>query len=1000
MSSPVHRHVRSPVVVGRVSQLAALEANLDAACHGQGRTILLAGEAGIGKSRLVAEARARAAAHQMRILEGDCFEPDRTVPYAPLLALLQAYVADRSSHTVSHDLTQIAPEFVDLLPDLARFLPNVPLASVLDSEHGHLRRVHAFAQFLIHLTAERALVVIVEDLHWSDDASLDVLLALARRLAGRPILLLFTYRSDEVAPSLRHMLALLDRERLADEIALPRLASPETEAMLRTIFNQPQPIRADFLHAIHDLTDGNPFFIEEVVRSLIAAGDIFRSGGRWERRGLEHLRIPRSVQDAVIRRVDALSLDALGVLRPAAVAGRFFDFAILQVLTGRGERALLELFQELVAAQLVIEESAERFAFRHALTRQAIYATMLARERRTLHLAVAQAMEQLHATRIESYFADLSYHFAAGEAWEKAMEYGERAGTRALTLYAPQAAVEHFSRAMDAAMHLAIFPSVHLHRERGRALALLGEFDRALADYQAALTRAQAEDDARAEWQALLDLGGLWAGHDYARAGEYFEQSLTLARTLDSPDTIADTLMQLGGWYLNIERTDEAEESLRSALAIFEQSGDRYGVARSIDLLGTVSDIAGDIALMRRRYERAAALFRELGDRQGLCSTLATMLIAGGAYIFETVVVPPHVSSGDSVREFEEALTLARDIGWRAEEAYVLLNQTMNLGSHGDYGPALACARDALAIAREIGHREWMAGAEWIHGVILMDILALPLAREYFERAHVLAHQSGSRHWMNLMTGYLAECRVMQGDPGGAEAVLAAIAPDLPMRTLGQRRVAIARAKIALSHGDAAAALAIVERLFANAINLTGMHDIPMLALLHGQCLTVLERQSEAEEPLRAALPIVTERGLSSIRWRLHMALGHIDIARRRPIDARAQFQSAWGIIGDLAATLSDDTLKRIFLAGAAAMLPTDRAIDPRRERDLLTPRERDVATLVARGLSNHEIADTLFIGERTVETHVGNILGKLGFGSRARIAAWAVESGLMQATE
>jgi len=328
------------------------------------------------------------------------------------------------------------------------------------------------------------------------------------------------------------------------------------------------------------------------------------------------------------------------------------------------------------------------------------------------------------------------------------------------------------------------------------------------------------------------------------------------------------------------------------------------------------------------------------------------------------------------------------------------LNQTLNLGSHGDYGPALACAHSALSIAREIDHREWMAGAEWIHGVILMDILALPLAREYLERAHTLAHESGSRHWIYLTTGYLAECRVMQDDPSGAEAVLATIAPDLPMRTLGQRRVAIARAKIALAHGDAAGAVAIVEQLFANAANLTGLHDIPILALLRGQCLTVLGRQSEAASPLRAALPIVTERGLSPIRWRLHVALGHCDIAQRRPVDARAQFQSAWRIIGALAATLQDDTLQRTFLAEAGAMLPVHRAIGPQRERDLLTPRERDVALLVARGFSNREIADTLFIGERTVETHVGNVLGKLGFGSRARIAAWAVESGLLQTTE
>ncbi|MGH2346079.1 MAG: BBE domain-containing protein, partial [Chloroflexota bacterium] len=177
-------------------------------------------------------------------------------PYAPLLALLQAYATDRSSDTVSYDLTRIAPEFVDILPELAQFLPNDPPSTILDSEHAHSRRVHAFAQFLIHLTAARAAVVIVEDLHWSDDAGLDALLTSARRLAGRPILLLFTYRSDEIAPSLQHMLALLDRERLADEITLPRLASPDTEMMLRRIFDQPHPIRPDFLQAIHGLLAG------------------------------------------------------------------------------------------------------------------------------------------------------------------------------------------------------------------------------------------------------------------------------------------------------------------------------------------------------------------------------------------------------------------------------------------------------------------------------------------------------------------------------------------------------------------------------------------------------------------------------------------------------------------------------------------------------------------------------------------------------------------------
>jgi predicted ATPase len=325
--------------------------------------------------------------------------------------------------------------------------PEEQSPAIAGPEPDQRRLVHVLVQFLMRLATARPLLIVVEDLRWSDDASLDVLLALARRVAGHPIALLLSYRSDEVGPSLRHLLALLDRERLASEMTLSRLAPAEVDAMLRAIFDQPQPIRPDFLHAIYDLTDGNPFFIEEVIRSLIAAGGIFQAGGRWERRALAQLEIPRSVQDAVLRRSAQLSPAASKALRLAAVAGRRFDFEVLRALTGDDEARLLDAVHELVAAQLVTEESADRFAFRHALTRQAVYAAMLARERRLLHRAVAEVMERLYAAVPDIALADLSYHFAVAEAWPQALAYGERAGARALALYAPRAAVEHFTRA-------------------------------------------------------------------------------------------------------------------------------------------------------------------------------------------------------------------------------------------------------------------------------------------------------------------------------------------------------------------------------------------------------------------------------------------------------------------------------------------------------------------------------------------------------------------------
>jgi DNA-binding CsgD family transcriptional regulator len=976
-----------PVVIGRDAHLSALDAVLDTLAAGRGQTLALAGEAGIGKSRLVAEMRTRATARDMLVFEGRCFEPDRAVPYAPLRDLVRTDLTRQMPEATTTALTPIAAQLARLLPDLAQFLPTAAPAVPSASEQDRHQFATAFAQFVVRRAHGRPTLVVIEDLHWSDDASLDALPVIARGLAAQPVVLLLTYRSDEIPPSLRHMLALLDRERRVAEMTLPRLAPGEVDAMLRAIFEQPQPIRSSFLQAIYDLTDGNPFFIEEVIRSLIAEGDIFRSGRRWERRDLAQLQIPRSVQDAVVRRTARLSSEEARLLHLAAVAGRRFDFAVLQALTGDEEERLIALVQPLIAAQLVVEESADRFAFRHALTRQAVYAALLARERRSLHRAIGEALERIHAAMPEGVLAELSSHFAAGEAWEQALVYGERAGSQALALYAPRAAVEHFTRAIDAARQLALAPSWPLYRQRGQALGLLGEFETALADHQAALAAARGMGERRAEWQSLLDLGGLWAGYDYARAGGYFEQALALAREIDDPTLLAESLENVGGWRLNTEQIDQAEQSLLEALAFFERAEDRAGVARTIDLLGTVSDIGGDIVEMRRRYECAAALFRELDDRQGLCSTLATMMLHGGCLVFDTVVVSPGIEPDAVVPEALEALALARDITWRAGEAYALLDLGACYNQYGQYGVALEYTREGLAIASEIEHREWMTHGESTHGAICSGILEQAAADEHFSQAYALARASGSQHFFALAAAFWAELRTQQGDHAGAVALLEEFAPDLPMRTLGQRRVWAARADLALAQGDPGSALAILDQLLAQASNVTSEGDIPLLALLRGRALAALDRYDEAEATLRAAIRGADARGHRPLVWRGHAALGRCYDAWARREAAREEYRLAWEIVEDLAATLPDAQLRAGFLAQVAEGVPREAPRASRRHASTLTAREQDVAALVARGLSNREIAAALSIGERTVETHVSNILGKLAVTSRAQIA-------------
>jgi predicted ATPase len=444
-----------PVLIGRGSQLETLVQLMEQGCAGQGQTVLVTGEAGIGKSRLVTEAVKRLNSSRLQarqpaalMLQGHCFEQDAVLPYAPLLDVLHTFFASRSPGDIARSLGPTAPELVKLLPELATLLPNLTASPLLAPEQEKRRLFEALKQFLTRLSATSPLLLIIEDVHWSDDTSLEFLLYLARHMVSHPILLLLTYRGEELHPALARFLAALDRERLAIEFTLVRLSNDEVEAMIHAILHLPPPARIDFLEAIFALTEGNPFFIEEILKSLIPEGATFDEAGTLDLQPHQtgfagRPRIPRSVMVAVQQRLDHLSPDARNLLSIAAVAGRRFDFALLQALIQQDETTLTQLVKELLTAQLVVEESEDVFTFRHALTRQATYTDLLARERKTLHRSIAGTMERLYADVLDAHLDDLAYHFYAAGAWAKVLEYAQHAGEKAQRFYAPRTALEH-----------------------------------------------------------------------------------------------------------------------------------------------------------------------------------------------------------------------------------------------------------------------------------------------------------------------------------------------------------------------------------------------------------------------------------------------------------------------------------------------------------------------------------------------------------------------------
>jgi predicted ATPase len=437
MTVSVDKPIICPVLIGRTPELTSLRAQLEQVKGGHGQVVLISGEAGIGKSRLMMETRAIATAEGFLVLQGSCFPTDRSCPYAPLLDLLRSFLATDARARIIAELGPLTAAFFPLLPDLLPQPSEHPLLPPLDAEQEKRRLFAGLTHVFTSQTDTSPLLLVIEDLHWSDDTSLEFLHYLARRCASHPFLLLLTYRSEEVHPVLQHLLAQLDRERLAGEYVLARLTRSEVEAMLHAIFAEQRVIPSELREMLSTLTDGNPFFIEEVLKSLLTSGGITFTDSGWMRLQLSaapdgHLSIPRSVQDAMSQRTRRLSPQAKQLLLLAAVAGRRFDVLVLQRLLRCKASQLVGLLQEVVAAQLVVEESADRFSFRHALTRQAMYTGLLARERRALHRRVASAIEQLFAspTALDAHLADLAYHCFYGEEWEKAQEYGQRAGEK------------------------------------------------------------------------------------------------------------------------------------------------------------------------------------------------------------------------------------------------------------------------------------------------------------------------------------------------------------------------------------------------------------------------------------------------------------------------------------------------------------------------------------------------------------------------------------------
>jgi DNA-binding CsgD family transcriptional regulator len=949
---PVDAPVVCPVLIGRDPYVAALDRFLEQLGPTHGQTILISGEAGVGKSRLLASLRARAEAVGARVILGCCFERDQALPYAPFVDALRALRGPQEP----------TPAFELLGADLSALLPELGVGCepADDPRQRHERVIESLARLLTEIESGHKLLLLVEDLHWADSISMEVFCTLARRLSAQPVLLVGTFRDEQIEPGLEGLLAELERARLSTELHLDRLNREQVEAMMQAIAGSTRSLDRELARRVFDLTDGNPFFVEEVLRTR------------------HQLRLPRTVHDAVQRRTARLSARTKQIVVLAAASGRRFEFPLLQQVADVDESTLIESVKELISAQLVVEESSERFAFRHALTREAICAQLLARERRGIHRRIANVLEQ---QALDVRAEDLAYHFFEAEDWQKAAEYAERAGMRAQSLYAAGAAVEHFSLAIEANRRSHASVPGRLYRQRALAHETIGAFDKALADHEAALLAARAIRDRLMECQALLDLGFLWASRDYAQTGPLLGDALVLARELNQPATLAAALNRVGNWHTNVEQPGQAVRYHQEALSIYEALGDRAGLGPTLDLFALATAFRGDLAEAVSLWDRAIGLHRERNDRFALASSLSVRAVAGGGGMTWHVSPTTIEAARSALACAEEALRITREIGWRAGESFACHCLVQALSGLGAYARALDIARTGLDVAREIGHQQWLCASQLCVGTLLRDVGQNEEAREHAEAAFALAHSIGSMYWTRVTGAALVELRTRLGELDSAERLERALVVDTePPTTIAGREVCLAAARLALARGRVPRALSLLDGMRARGSS-------PALDVVFAQALLASRRLADAERVVQDGLEVAEAAGYPAWLWQLYGLLAKILIAQDRRSEADAARAEAGAVVSTITESLPD-ALSNTFVGmvhRAVGVLARRGA----RDDAGLSRREREVALLLGEGLSNRAIAERLVLGERTVESHVSAILAKLQLSNRAQIAAF-----------
>ena len=896
--------------VGRTGVLEELRSHWASVTRGQRRVVLLAGEPGIGKTRLTGEFCRAAHAEGATVLAGRCFE-EMLIPYQPFVEALRQYVADCPPAELTVQVSPHRRELAALVPEL-ELTPGGASGDRAEAEPERFRLFEAVASLVSDASMARSVVMVLDDLHWADDASLLLLRHIVRATEGSRLMILGTYRKTELEPGseLRIALAELRRARALHQLELGGLAERDVAALIAARVGD--DVQESFARQVAERTEGNPLFIEELLRHVDDPAGLT----------LVDLALPESVTELLLRRLQRLGESCRRALAVAAVAGREFDLAVLGRVLDRSVEELAELLEGAVQGHVLLEEAATigRYRFAHPLIRETIYGDVSFTRRALLHRRVGEAIESLHAHRLDQHAGTLAHHYQAAGDVEKAFEYHGRAANEAERSSAPETAFEHLTGAIAAgellgrAVHTdAVMRALHSRR------AWIGHFtateEVVRRDYALALEGARAAGDRSLEMQLLNGLGTRWHVRDSAASARYHEQSLEIAKQLHDTAGQVSALNRLSLVYANQLDLERALELGERALTLARASDDERAESRALDSLKFVALMLGDT----RRLEELTSLLADAQRRRQDIWYLQWTLE-------ESAFTPTaHGLWDKAATRLEEALAISQRMGDMMSRGLILEARCRLERARGDYARALEVGHESVRITSHGPGHVWLGWTAGTLGLALADLRAWTEAIEMLETALQAAERIDARAQIFSALGALAWVRVQAGDEAAARA--AAMRWDArveQVRTPPAQAYLYAwhtytdRARVALALGQLERAEAILGGV-REPIERYGLRDAS--ANVHAAlaaCAAARGERAAAEQLLIRGLQAAGDRGLPASRLEITIALATLGTSHGT---APAPAEAARSLIEQIAGAVGDDELANRFRSSALAEL-------------------------------------------------------------------------------